>query len=69
MIEDRPPLEAAGGVGGPVGGSQWNPGPSAATRTTNLDGGGGDDTTEGGGGVVWPLSLRVYHRGGGASGP
>ena len=44
------------GCGGPEDGSKRNPGPSAASRMTDLTGRGGNDTTEGG---VRPLNLRV----------
>ena len=68
MIEDRTPLEATGGVGGRKVDHNGIQAPLLPLERQILM---EEEVTTPPRGVVRPLSLRVYHRGGGggASGP
>ena len=59
MIEDRPPLEATGGVVGrkPDQAPLLSPGQQILMEDEVIT------PPRGGGGGVWPLSLRVHHVG------
>ena len=64
VIEDRSPLEAAGGVGGRMVDHNGIQAPLLPERHILME----EEVTTTRGGVVRPLSLSVYHRGG-PSGP